>query len=112
MADEASGNREDKAAEQTQGTELPLAAHTPGPWTIDRGAKGWGIIRDSANRHICSYGGVRISVSESEANAALMVSAPALLIALEEAAQRLDARGHKFGAEQARAAITLASGGK
>jgi len=27
-------------------------------------------------------------------------------VALEEAAQRLDARGHKFGADQARAAIS------
>jgi hypothetical protein len=61
-----------------------MSEHTPGPWVIHSGAKGYGHVRDSQYRSICAFGNASLSQDESEANAHLLAAAPKMLLALKQ----------------------------
>lgn len=62
------------------------AAHTPGPWKIDRGhASGFARGISAATRNIVNFNGLASpTAEESQANANLIAAAPELLEALAE----------------------------
>jgi len=53
-----------------------MSGHTPGPWKVYEGGRGYGYIRDNHLRAICAYGDARVSIDESAANAHLIAAAP------------------------------------
>jgi hypothetical protein len=83
--------------------------HAPLPWRL----AGKGTIRGAGNNSwVCSLnwrdrpGNAKLLVEAVNSHEALKARIQELETALSEAADRLEARGHKFGAEQARAALS------
>lgn len=97
-----------------------MSAHTPGPWSVDkggaiRGAKVYKYARGNNTRQLalaCLHDD--LGPDEREANARLIAAAPALLEACEAALEIMDPRGPREQlviAAVLRSAIAAARGG-
>lgn len=64
------------------GSSTAVAKHTPGPWTIYPGARGFGMIRDQNHLKVCSFGYAELCGDEADANARLIAAAPDMKAAL------------------------------
>lgn len=85
-----------------------MAGHTPGPWGLYARTDGWQVYSESRSHVGYAYASVMDPPEVGVANAALIVSAPELLEALEGLVASVRGVGPKDGKVLARADAAIA----